>query len=678
MSFNRKLLIYNVPFMIIAIIIALLSIKVSFIHILEFKVIDIETGLYNIIHPISDSNVVIIDIDDNSYQMLQKRFPWPRSYYGRLVRNLNDAGVKLIVFDIEFDVESSEKEDMQFANILKRYNNVILASKISFYSQNNLNYQTLIMPIKQLGDNALSIGLINIPYDPDGIVRHYFKNYAIDNNTIPSLSYSVINALENDSEIENNLFNVMPLGIPGYIQRYSFWSVIDDSTFQLPETDVSTDVDAFYEYLDDQTFKDKIVFVGSSLSELHDYIPCYYQTIDKNKGLMSGVEYHASAFLTLFHNRKIDNMPFYLNIVLMIILGSIVVKSFKRKNVLLSSVIEILLLFIVVLMALYFFVYQNIQIILLELIVFITLIYLFNIVFTGLELRKERALIKHLFQHYVSEDVVNKLIVSPDKLNLGGEVEELSVLFTDIEGFTTICETLKPDIVTKLLNEYLTIVTDIIIKNGGMIDKYEGDAVMAVFGAPIPLENHAYSAVKTGIKLLESQGVIDQLSKKYNVSQLRTRIGINTGEMLIGNMGTMERLNYTVMGDSVNLASRLESINKFYHSYLMYSKSTENYIKNNVKSRFVDTIVVKGKTETVDIYQPMNIQNNFDEELLLMYHNSIELYRNRKFKEALREFEIIFEKTGDYITLIYIDRCKKYIDKNPEDDWKPVEIFHTK
>ncbi|RKX70709.1 hypothetical protein DRP43_03135, partial [candidate division TA06 bacterium] len=299
-------------------------------------------------------------------------------------------------------------------------------------------------------------------------------------------------------------------------------------------------------------------------------------------------------------------------------------------------------------------------------------------VFTGLELRKERALIKHIFQHYVSEDVVNKLIISPDKLNLGGEVEELSVLFTDIEGFTTICEPLKPDIVTKLLNEYLTIVTDIIIENGGMIDKYEGDAVMAVFGAPIPLENHAYSAVKTGIKLFESQGIIDQLSKKYNVLNLRTRMGINTGEMLIGNMGTMKRLNYTVMGDSVNLASRLESINKFYHSYLIYSQSTENYIKNNVKSRFVDTIIVKGKTETVDIYQPMNIQNNFDEELLLRYHNSIELYRNRKFKEALKEFEIIFDKTDDYITLIYISRCKGYIDKNPGNDWEPVERFYTK
>lgn len=678
MSFNRKLWIYNVPLMIIAIIIALLSIKISFIHILEFKVIDIETSLYNIIHPASDSDVVIIDIDDNSYQMLQKRFPWPRSYYGRLVQNLNTAGAKLIVFDIEFDVESSGKEDMQFANILKRYNNVILASKISFYSQNNLNYQSLIKPIKELGDNALSTGLINIPYDPDGIVRHYFKNFTIDNNTIPSLAYSAINALGNDSGIEDNLFNVMPLGIPGYIQRYSFWSVIDDSTFQLPETDVSTDVDAFYEYLDDQTFKDKIVFVGSSLSELHDYIPCYYQTIDNNKGLMSGVEYHASAFLTLFHNRKIDNIPFHLNVILMIILGLIIVKSFTRKNVLLSSILEILLLFIVVFMALYFFIYQDIQIILLELIVFITLIYLFNIVFTGLELRKERALIKNLFQHYVSEDVVNKLIVSPDKLNLGGEVEELSVLFTDIEGFTTISEPLKPDVVTKLLNEYLTIVTDIIIENSGMIDKYEGDAVMAVFGAPISLENHAYSAVKTGIKLIESQELIDKLSKKYNVSKLKTRIGINTGEMLIGNMGTMKRLNYTVMGDSVNLASRLESINKFYHSYLMYSKNTENYIKNKIKSRFIDTIIVKGKTETVDIYQPMNIQSNFNEELLLRYHNSIELYRNRNFKEALKEFKIIFDKTDDYITLIYINRCKRYLNKAPGDGWEPVERFYIK
>ncbi|NIA23892.1 MAG: CHASE2 domain-containing protein [Proteobacteria bacterium] len=524
-----------------------------------------------------------------------------------------------------------------------------------------------------------SVGLVNIPYDPDGIVRHYFRYFVFNKDTLYSIAYSAFcNIQKNENKKNENLFYVIPPGAHGFFPTYSFWSVIDDSSFQIPETDVSFDVDAFYEYLNDGVFKNKIVFVGSSLMELHDYVPCYYQTINRSKGLISGVEYHASALLNLLYNRHIFSVNIILRLLIMILLGSIVIKYFEKKNILLGSLTFVAMLTLSFILSFYAFVQLRSNLFPVEIGVFLISVYLFNVIFLAFELRKERMEIKRLFQYYVSKDVVNKLIKQPELIHLSGEMKILTVLFTDIEGFTTISEHLKPTLVTEMLNEYLSIVTDIIIKNGGMIDKYEGDAVMAVFGAPIELENHAYSAVRAGINIVSAQDKVDELSKRFSIPKIKTRVGINSGEMLLGNLGTKSRLNYTVMGDSVNLGSRLESINKFYKTYLMCSEVTAKLIGDKISFRFIDKIVVKGKTESIDIYQPVELLSQFNEILLEKYSDGIKLYYEREFDKAINYFKDLFEETGDYISYLYIGRCEKHIKESPPPGWDGTEKFSFK
>jgi len=679
MPFNKKLWRINIILIPLFLLLAILSIKITFIQIIEFKTMDIESDILNKVHPVNDTDIVIVDIDDNSYQMLQKRFPWPRDYYARLVRNLRKAGAKEIVFDIEFDIPSDSLQDIRFAREIKKSGNVVLASKISYYEEGGVKYKSLIEPISVLKKASKAIGLVNIPYDPDGIVRHYFKHFTFNKVMLHSLAYSAfLDIRKDDSRDNSNLFYVIPPGAHGFFPTYSFWSVIDDSTFQIPETNVSFDVDAFYEYLKDGVFKNKIVFVGASLMELHDYVPCYYQTINRNKGLVSGVEYHASALLNLLYERHISSINIILRLLIMIIMGLIVIKFFEKKNILLGSLSFVILLILLFALSFYAFVQLKANLFPVGISIFLISVYLFNLIFLSIELRKERMEIKRLFQYYVSKDVVNKLIRQPELVHLAGEMEILTVLFTDIEGFTTISEHLEPKLVTEILNEYLSIVTDIIIQNGGMIDKYEGDAVMSVFGAPLELENHAYSAVKAGIGIVKAQDKIDELSKKFNIPQIKTRVGINSGEMLIGNLGTKSRLNYTVMGDSVNLGSRLESINKFYKTYLICSETTVKFIGKESLFRFIDKIIVKGKTEPISIYQPIELLPQFDEFLLEKYTEGIKTYYKREFEKAINIFKTIFEETGDYVSYLYIGRCEKYIKNPPSHEWDGIEKFAFK
>ncbi len=680
MPFKRKLWVLNLSLFVIFVLFAVFSIRIGFVQVIEFKLMDIETNMLDRVHPVKDTSIVIVDIDDNSYQMLQKRFPWPRDYYARLVRNLKRAGAKEVIFDIEFDIPTSRENDSMFASEIAKTGNVTLAAKVSFYENEGITYKSLVEPIPILKKAAKSVGLVNIPYDPDGIVRHYFKYLVFSGDTIRSLAYSTYCNLGRGEKSPgaDNLFYVIPPGPQGTFPTYSFWSVIDDSMFQIPETDVSFDVNAFYEYLKDNTFKNKIVFVGSSLMELHDYIPCYYQTINKNKGLISGVEYHASALLALLYHRQLMPLNRYFRILIMIMLGLIIIKSFDKRNIMVSSIVFAGLFIVIVFLSFFSFIQFHRNIYPVEMIILMTEFYLFNVIFLALELRKERIVIKRLFQYYVSKDVVNKLIHNPELVHLSGEMKVLTVLFTDIEGFTTISESLEPKLVTDILNEYLAIITDVIIKNGGMIDKYEGDAVMAVFGAPIELDNHAYSAVKSGLGIINAQSEIDRLTEKYGISKIKTRVGINTGEMLIGNLGTKNRLNYTVMGDSVNLASRLESINKVYKTYLLCSEYTKDGVNEKIKLRFIDKIIVKGKTKAISIYQPLALAPAFNEDLFEKYNMAVEFYHQRNFKDALNLFSDIFRKTNDYVSFIFSERCKKYMENPPGKDWTGVEKFLIK
>ena len=257
---------------------------------------------------------------------------------------------------------------------------------------------------------------------------------------------------------------------------------------------------------------------------------------------------------------------------------------------------------------------------------------------------RERSFIKRAFAKYVPEKVVDTLLGSPEMLKLGGEERVMSVLFSDLVGFTTISEKMTPAQLVQLLNHYLTEMTDIVLAEGGIIDKYEGDAIMAEFGAPLPLPDHADRAVRAGLKMQRRLKELREIWKGQGLPELRCRVGINTGAMIVGNMGSNQVFDYTVIGDSVNLASRLEGANKRYNTYLMISEFTLGYLTPGLfRTRVLDVITVKGKSKAVKVFEVVGenshpVEPN-DEIYYKAYEEAFELYLSREFSEARRKFK---------------------------------------
>jgi adenylate cyclase len=256
---------------------------------------------------------------------------------------------------------------------------------------------------------------------------------------------------------------------------------------------------------------------------------------------------------------------------------------------------------------------------------------------------KDQVFIRTAFSKYVPEEVVNELLSHPEHLQLGGEERVLSVLFSDLESFTTIAENMTPVALVDLLNEYLTEMTAIIFAHGGIIDKYEGDAIMAEFGAPLALPNHAELAVRTALAMQRRLEELRTVWEKRGLPALRCRMGINTGPMVVGNMGSNQVFDYTVLGDAVNLASRLESANKFYCTYVMISEDTHTHLPpETFRTRVLDVIKVKGKSRAVKVFEvygeswePIDAR---DVQYYQLYHEAFAAYLSRDFPVARAHF----------------------------------------
>ena len=283
---------------------------------------------------------------------------------------------------------------------------------------------------------------------------------------------------------------------------------------------------------------------------------------------------------------------------------------------------------------------------------------------------KQRRFIKTAFTQYLSPSVINQLLINPDKLKLGGEKRRISIFFSDIQGFTTISEPLSPEQLTDLLNKYLSEMSDIILKNNGTIDKYEGDAIIAFWNAPLDTNNHELKAIETAI---ECQKRLDELNPEFTKISghpLFTRIGINTGDAVVGNMGSSKRFDYTMFGDSVNLASRLEGLNKEFGTKILCTEETiTNAIKqgSSLQFRLIAYAKVIGKDKSVPVYTPLTQEDysNHEEEIKT-FEKGLELFVAGKFNEA----KIIFsENTKDLPSIKYAQRCD-YLIKNPPSQWK--------
>lgn len=289
---------------------------------------------------------------------------------------------------------------------------------------------------------------------------------------------------------------------------------------------------------------------------------------------------------------------------------------------------------------------------------------------------KKKKFISNAFSTYLSPSVVNQLIKSPEKLNLGGEDREITAFFSDVQGFTSISEKLTPKELVELLNEFLTEMTNIILKYDGTVDKFEGDAIIAFFGAPNDLKDHAKVTCLACLEMQERLKEMNEFWVLEGKPELLMRIGLCSGTAVVGNMGSRNRMDYTMMGDVVNTAARLEGVNKYYGSYTMISDSTKKLAGDNINTREIDTIYLVGKNEPVTIYELVEPEDKMvkNKKLSLDYYaKGLELYKKKKWNEAIKVFtkaNSMYPSDGPSRALM--KRCKALIQKPPKDDWNVV------
>ena len=665
------------------------------------------------------ANVIIIGIGDKDLTALPETFPFPRSYYAHVIENLEHAGVLGVVLDVTFDSKSDSVTDAAFESVMSKYNNIVLAAK-SEESTGGGKY--ILSTLERAYGNYFykagrRVGITNIAgKDRDDVARRYYPMMAIGNFLTPTLGFAALNIAFNLPDtavaevrgrnlvlgdrviptIDGRSFMLNYYGPSGTFRYLRFQEVIDDSTFKTKEElEVGADINQFD--IDDEvrsTLKGKIVIIGSTMPEERDYhaIPILNPDGTSN---MNGVEIHATAIQNIIDQnyiRRADpGLEFGLIIFLALVSFLVIlrIRQIKVHFVVLlefaSLAIVALLVFAVFEIAVRSFMNDSTVVNIVYPSLAVVLAYLSAAVYQYLAERQQKALIKNVFSKYISAAVVNELVANPEKAKLGGDRRELTVFFSDIAGFTTISEQFytKPEGLVELLNEYLDEMTSIVLKHEGTLDKYEGDAIMAFWGAPIPQKDHALRTCLASLEMQKRLAALRPKWKKEGKPGLEVRIGANTGTMIVGNMGGRDRFDYTVIGDSVNLASRLEGANKQYGSSIMISDMTYQHVKAQVKVRELDLIQVKGKTEPVKVWELLGTadmtMNENQKQSLEIYHEGLRLYRERNWQEAIAYFQQAKQLDPTCrVSEIYEQRANLYQLNPPPADWTGVFVMTTK
>jgi adenylate cyclase len=656
---------------------------------------------------VAESPIVLVTIDDQSFESLPERWPWPRSYYAHVIENLTEAGAAVIGVDVILDIPDrlNEQSDIQMAQAIENSGKVVLAGKVEG-SGRSRSYLVPVKPIDLLLEADGSWGITAIQSDPDGIHRQYYVAQSYQDQNLPSFGLEVLRKyLEIPASEEVLVFKnrvqlsdlVIPLsyeglmpidfaGPVGTFPQYSFDTVIDDEDFALKE---DYDIDYFStSLLLDEIFRDKIVLIGSTVSELHDnFAAPFLQYKDRSgnyrKAEIPGVEIHANAIRTILNEYYYWQFPHFLSLLLILIFIGFIFFVVIRLSTLWSIVVSITLLLLYNFAQFYLF--SNFRIIMIMVIptLAISLSFVAATLYDYLATQREKRMIMGAFQQFVPEKVVEELLAHPEKLQLGGEERYLSVLFSDLANFTSVSEKLKPTDLVNLINIYLTEMTEVVFKYDGIVDKYEGDALMAEFGAPVHFEDHAVKACFAAIEMQERLKKLDLSKYKDVISSLSCRIGINSGHMIVGNMGSKNVFDYTAMGDAVNLASRLEGANKMYGTYIMISEDTYKLVKDQVVSRPLDLIRVKGRQKPVRVLEVIGRRDQSIPEslrnMLPVFVNGIRYYHLRDWKRSEECFRFCLDVIPtDGPSQEYLRRVREYDQTPPPEDWDGVYTMLSK
>jgi adenylate cyclase len=546
--------------------------------------------------------------------------------------------------------------------------------------------------ITQLAEAAASYGYLNISPDPDGTLRRglLIVRYQ-DQDFFPSLAMQAVREYEKipDQEIaayisENGLERIqfgrhslkpwqdgsVLINYTGPFHTYKHYSMWDVLNGSVPP----------------ETFKDKIVIIGGTALGIGDLRNTPFQKQDA--GYM-GVEVHANIIDNLLHSdekartfltRGLNEEMIDTGMIL--VFGLVFGFWFSRIKPLYSTLSLFLTLGVFAWFIYYSFARWGLWLSCVipagTLVINYAVITSFRMIFEEGEKRK----IRKTFGQYLSPGVIGLIEKDPQKyIRPGGETKDLTVMFSDIRGFTTMSEGLTADELVLLLNEYLGEMTEVIFHNLGTLDKYIGDAIMAFWGSPYPQTDHAYRACRCSLQMIQA---LDKLNAKWKAEgrkQIAIGVGLNTGPVNVGNMGSAKRLAWTVMGDNVNLASRLEGITKEYRGRIVISEGTYREVADKFVCRDLDKIRVKGKNLPVTIYELLDFAENKQkyEPLLTRYNHAMEAYRAQNWREAASRLgELLTHFPDDGPTQIFMDRVLEFMQNAPEADWDGVYVMKTK
>ncbi|MCK4578398.1 MAG: CHASE2 domain-containing protein [Candidatus Marinimicrobia bacterium] len=743
--------------------------------------------------PRDSLDVVLVDVDDESWRLIPYSWPYPRdAVWARVVRNLTDAGARVIAFDMEFDVPDKKSNDLEELNrqgydiefhhgddVLAeaiRYaqskgTRIVLASKL-VSEPTRMPPEYIQYPVDRLMAADPEPALINEIKDFDGTTRKYAMFYElhhepgrwylplslkalkeyhnVSDTTLPEIApdrsvvhygpYNIVSYGKSATFLVN--FYGPPSGssIPGEpawktYDRYPLSNVLDDAEFDLRYMEEDSDwmdffkLDSdFYGFVGDSPFLNKIVLIGVSVNVLLDVKTTPYYNYAGIQQLMPGVEYHANAVQTVVDGNYIkvaggaielnaDSM--LTNLLIISLLAFITFLLIERLSPVLGGLVVLVQILFFVDIALGFFTADffwlpklagayllprawleaaaafftigtpaiggSTFVPIVPGIAAIGLTYGSNVLYRFILEQRDKHFLKDTFGTYISPELIDQMYEEKQMPTLGGESGVRTAYFTDIASFSSFSEVLSASKLVELLNEYLTAMTDILLEYQGTLDKYEGDAIVAFFGAPIYFEDHPYRGLVVALKMQEMLGTLrDKWSSEGDkwpelVSGMRMRIGINTGDLVTGNMGSRTRMNYTMMGDVVNTAARLEASAKQYGIYVQTTVPTlELAGPDKFDWRFIDKVKVMGKSEAVEAVEIMAYKDELPEDLREMkdlYDEGMELYRNQQWDEAQAKFrasekmEEVFPKRPTTPSKVYIERCDYFKENPPGDDW---------
>ncbi len=587
--------------------------------------------------------IVIAAIDDRSLEKVG-RWPWDRTKIARVIEKIKGMGAKVIMVDIIFSEPA--KDDKILENSIKSAGNVILPIVFDFKGEKakitedvlydnvfpvvrNADYfkifpplsaHSALLPVRDLLNASKTLGYINMFPDKDGVLRWEVLTIEFGGEIFPSIDLQTARVYMGLPIEAMTLKATQGVQLGEKFIPTDFWGRAlihyygPEGTF--PYISI---VDILEERVNPTAFKDRIVLIGATAVGIYDL------RVTPTSAAMPGIEKHASVIASILRQDFIYKITNLTNVFIILISGIVFTVLIVRLRAIFGAIFAFLFISALSLIAYYFFFWKNLWIPLSYATSNIIITYF---IITAYRYATEERYAKHIramFSSYVTEKVVNELIKNPNLAKLGGERKEVTVLFSDIRGFTTFSEKHGPEEVVKILNEYLGEMTNIIFKWDGTLDKFVGDEIVAFWNAPISQENHAELAIKCALHMVRR---LKELQKKWiseGKTPLEAGFGINTGEVIVGNIGAEgKKMDYTVIGDNVNLGARVEGLTRKYNTNIIITEFTFEKIRDKIKDgtiwhirvRGLDRVAVKGKTKPVEIYEVVEVERDKPSEII--------------------------------------------------------------